>query len=901
MRRVAIGILLLVGLASSGMAQTTGKISGSVTDAATGEPLIGVNVVIEETYLGAASDVDGTFFILNVPPGKYTVKFMLIGYTTKRVEGVSVSVNRTTPLEVTMGATTLDLGEEVVVTADRIAVKKDQTGSIRNVTSDQINVLPIESTGGIVAMQPGVVQGHFRGGRSGETNVMIDGISVNNGLNRGQMVGLDPDAVQEVEVITGTFSAKYGEAMSGVVNMITKEGTNRLHGKYEGYLGNYYTQHGDIFMGLKPSEIDRNRDYKIMLDGPIIKNKLTFFVNGRMQDNNNHLNGVRRFNVWDEPDYSKFLDSTAVDPITGLAPWKQYSGDSAFVPMNWYQALSFTGKLTFKSRNLKMSLMYLYNKSEGQGYSHSRKYKPDGRSRGHNTNNMFTYQLNHILGKKFFYEFKLSYSNSYSGSYVFKNPLDQRYLHDRYSANQSFTGFVTGGQDKGWGETVTDKYLGRLDMTWQATNNHNIIAGAEAVKFKYDRTSSSILNLYRNTGASYFLYAPEVMPDSSVYTDSYKKDPIQFSAWLSDKMEFKEMVVELGVRAEYFDPNTVYPSNYRNPNNLLQKEDQPEWVSTYPEADPKFHLAPRLGFSYQLGETALLRFSYGHFFQYPPHSTMYQNNSYVIAPTNYQSTLGNPQVEPEMTVSYEIGLWQALNRFMDLEVALWYRDIYNLSTVNIVTTYNQVRYGLYGNKDYGNARGLEVKYNAHVANFFAEANYTLQYTRGNADNPTFTFNRAGNSQDPIPTLIPMSWDQRHTLNLTVGYDTDKWGVTVTGWMGSGSAYTWSPIDQNPLNRVYLLPNNSSKPFHNSFDLMARYDVATIYGAKVRLTARVYNLFDHLNENNVNSNTGRTNQAIIRPQDRLGHWSDFSTYEERIYSPSNWSAPRLVKLGLGIFW
>jgi outer membrane receptor protein involved in Fe transport len=180
-------------------------------------------------------------------------------------------------LDATLGVTTLELGEEVVVTANRISVKKDQTGSIRNVTSEEMNILPVESTGGIVALQPGVVQGHFRGGRGGETNTMIDGISVNNGLNRGQMIGLDPDAVQEVEVITGTFSAKYGEAMSGVVNMITKEGGNKLHGKFEGYLGNYLTQHGDIYMGLKPEEIDRNRDYKVMFDGPIIKNRLTFF------------------------------------------------------------------------------------------------------------------------------------------------------------------------------------------------------------------------------------------------------------------------------------------------------------------------------------------------------------------------------------------------------------------------------------------------------------------------------------------------------------------------------------------------------------------------------------------------------------------------------------------------
>lgn len=278
---------------------------------------------------------------------------------------------------------------------------------------------------------------------------------------------------------------------------------------------------------------------------------------------------------------------------------------------------------------------------------------------------------------------------------------------------------------------------------------------------------------------------------------------------------------------------------------------------------------------------------------------MYLNNSYILSPTNYESTIGNPQVEPEKTVNYEIGLWQVLNNYMDLEVALWYKDIYNLSTVNIVTTYNQIRYGLYGNKDYGNAQGLEIKYHTRWANFYSEVNYTLQYTRGNADNPIFTFSRAGSSQDPIPTLISMSWDQRHTLNATVGYNTVDWGATLTSYFGSGSAYTWSPIDQNPLHRVNLYPNNSYKPSHYSLDLRVFYEMPAAMGLKLRWTLYIYNLIDHLNENGVNGNTGRANQAIIRESDLLGHWSDFSTYEDRIYSLTAWSSPRYIKLGLGI--
>ncbi|MDZ7371909.1 MAG: carboxypeptidase-like regulatory domain-containing protein, partial [candidate division KSB1 bacterium] len=147
MGRLVIGLLLVVILTTGLLAQTAGKIAGTVTDAATNEPLVGVNVVIENTYLGAATDIEGKYFILNVPPGTYRVKFMLMGYQSKTVEGVDVSVNRTRTLDVKLQQTTLELGGEVVVTADRITVKKDQTSSIRNVSSEQMSVLPVENTG----------------------------------------------------------------------------------------------------------------------------------------------------------------------------------------------------------------------------------------------------------------------------------------------------------------------------------------------------------------------------------------------------------------------------------------------------------------------------------------------------------------------------------------------------------------------------------------------------------------------------------------------------------------------------------------------------------------------------------------------------------------------------------
>jgi hypothetical protein len=215
----------------------------------------------------------------------------------------------------------------------------------------------------------------------------------------------------------------------------------------------------------------------------------------------------------------------------------------------------------------------------------------------------------------------------------------------------------------------------------------------------------------------------------------------------------------------------------------------------------------------------------------------------------------------------------------------------------VITTYNQIRYGLYSNKDYGNARGLEVKYDLRWGNVTAFLNYTLQYTRGNADNPTFNFSREGENLDPIRILIPMSWDQRHTLNVTVGYHKKNYGATLTAYYNSGTPYTWQPISASILSRINLLPNNAWQPSTYSVDFAGYYTIPLSRWSNIRFELNIYNLFDRLNEVWVNPQTGRAYTAIIRETDIAGHRSDFNEYIDRVQNPSMFSAPRLIKFGI----
>ena len=265
------------------LGQTTGKISGSIIDKTTSESLPGTNIYLEQTSYGTASDGDGRFTIINIPPGKYTLKVDMIGYKSVRLENVNVSVNRTLSLAIEMEQTVIK-GEVVTVEVSRVAQKKDQTGTIKNISGDEINSLPVESVGSVINMQAGVVNGHFRGGRNTEVTYMVDGVQVDEPFGgSGAAVEIQPEAVQDLEVITGTFNAEYGRAMSGVVNLITRDGGPKLEGSVSGahsfYNSNSKDKNGDeIFIGLTP-DLNRSQDIKFTLGGPLQGEKITFFTN----------------------------------------------------------------------------------------------------------------------------------------------------------------------------------------------------------------------------------------------------------------------------------------------------------------------------------------------------------------------------------------------------------------------------------------------------------------------------------------------------------------------------------------------------------------------------------------------------------------------------------------------
>jgi hypothetical protein len=223
-----LALTLVIQLAWGG---NTGKIAGKATDIKTREPLVGVNILVEGTKLGATTDVQGDYYILNVLPGTYTVRASQLGYKQAEATDVRVRVDATTEVTFRLDQTVLEIGQEVVITAQRPLIEKDNTSTRTFIESSEILNRPATVVAEVVSALPsinvenGVLK--VRGGTLNEVSFLIDGTRAWNPMNQDPYTNINLSSIQEMEVITGSYNAEYGEARSGIFNIITKEGSQR--------------------------------------------------------------------------------------------------------------------------------------------------------------------------------------------------------------------------------------------------------------------------------------------------------------------------------------------------------------------------------------------------------------------------------------------------------------------------------------------------------------------------------------------------------------------------------------------------------------------------------------------------------------------------------------------------
>jgi outer membrane receptor for ferrienterochelin and colicin len=227
-------------------AQTRSRIVGTITDSQTGEGLLGANVIVKGTYLGAASDMDGKYFIINVPVGTYELQVSMIGYETQLIKGVVVSVDRISTVDVKLHATTIQ-GKEIVVTAPRDNLHKEVSSTNMVISADQIKETSgIREINAFLEKLPGVsLQNGFltiRGGSADQTGTMINGFAYDNAAVGNAETSVPLSAIDQVSLFSGGYNAEYGNFRSGLINITTKSGTS------DGYHGTFSFSRDDSHM-----------------------------------------------------------------------------------------------------------------------------------------------------------------------------------------------------------------------------------------------------------------------------------------------------------------------------------------------------------------------------------------------------------------------------------------------------------------------------------------------------------------------------------------------------------------------------------------------------------------------------------------------------------------------------
>ncbi|MBI4552427.1 MAG: TonB-dependent receptor [Candidatus Latescibacteria bacterium] len=875
MRRVPffplLPLLCLLGgllVPSLSVAETTGKLAGVIVDQATHDPLPGVSVVVVGTRLGTVSDLKGKFFILNVPVGQYTVEARMIGYTTIRKSAVVVNTDLTTRTDFDLQTTVLDVNEVVTITASRPLIRPDLTASSEVLSSNELLRLPVKDLSGVLLLQNGVVQDgqggiHVRGGRSDELTYYLDGKELNDPLLGGIGTQINLDAIEEMVINRGGFDAQYGDAMSGIVNIITKEGRAGSTGRLRSTVSlqpQYDVQRG----AYRRPAFANGRSVEGTMGGalPRLGESGTFFVSGQRKVGGNDL-----------PHHQSTINTMTGNMVFRVHPLLK---------------VKVSGHVATRRQGI-----YDHRDQNGVSYDFNLDGLPERRDRS----DELSLAVNHTLSPRTFYTarfYRYTAQSKLAPAALFDTHWtawpgysvdDQgRYngtIHDtNYKGGWAYAGLpFTGGADflPIYRRARTTYYGLRVDLSSQVTLRNQVRLGLEGQWYRLAWDEKSF-----------------VQPSPS--GERYHANPVEGALYMQDKIEFSRLIVNAGVRIDYFDTGERFFVNL--PTGQAELINSPT----------KMRLSPRVGLSYPMTAGSLLRFSYGYFFQPPEFRFAYENLRADLSTASPR--VGNPNLNPQKTVAYELGFEQLVTDHLRVSLTGTYKSLSNLTSTTQVR-YPGGTYSIFTNADFGTVRGLEFSLTRRATrNISGTIQYAYSVATGSASDPQEQYNTYTKTGKPSSLReFALAFDQRHTLTAVLSAQTpttwrkgwlsfplNGWGVNLISRYGSGMPYTPTTATGE---RIHSEPNTERLPATLNFDLRLdkRFQVGT---QSCAFFTEVENLFDRRNVINVYANTGSPEDDGYR-QERLSGASPEFAQLRRLLSlnPQHFSPPREVRLGVEV--
>ncbi len=880
----------------------SGKITGVVVDKTTGEPLIGANVMINELKKGASTNSSGEYIIINVRPGLYSVRVSYIGYNSVTKTEVLVITNRTVQVNYELDTQSFEQ-EELVVTAVRPEVVKDLTASEQILNNERLSKSFVRSIPEALETQTGIFQGYYRGATQVEVLYRLDDINLNSGLFSDNYTGLNTSTIQEIAVLTGGYNAEYGNARSAVINVTTKEDATEIHGSviarmrtpgkyhfgrnmfskdnYEwthfdySYWENQSLDENSQFFGENPDELlalwhkqisasDTLRNYTERIEyeteatiyGPIT-NELSFLASGRFVNNVNIFPQVLPYN----PEFNfqgnlKYKIGTKAElKISGLyGGWESaerlatnFNSTESAQESQWYSQMQVTDP--YMRQKYALMGAFLYQWPEKRRWT------------------QISSKLTHFLSNQTFYNISLSFLNdNMDRSDRYGRIPDSLYaLRDD---TQKLVRFLDRGYMHAYDKTNSDVYSIKADITSQVHKNHLVKAGANFTFYEFNQEHFMVE--YKGGGRENFV-------------NIFSGKPYEGAVYIQDKMEFPGLVVNAGIRLDFFNQNRSAPINKFDPLAFQTDTEghNPDEPYGFPGNPPRektelqLAVSPRIGISHPISENAVLHFVYGHFYQRPSWSKMFgfptvsyvENDSAALDQYGDQVTYmeewhgyyGNPKLSYERTIQYELGVDYNISGNLLLDLTGYYKDASREANFSAISgVYPRTHYSnkalMIFNGGYSDVRGIETKLESK---FKGPYNFGVSHDIYWSWAGVVGYSRLyepGADREDVPKGLRYdkgAWSSFHKVKswVSVNYPKD-FGPEIFGikplsdsyaflyfWFRSGDPYTYHPpgaTSTKPNNRnwfnYYQINLKVAKAFH-------------FFGVRTELSLDIYNLLD----------------------------------------------------------
>jgi len=883
-----LGFVLLGPAATSARAQT-GTITGKITDEK-GDPAPFIAVGLNGTQMGAQSNMEGKFTIIKVPVGTYT---MAIRTRSKAApdKQVQVDLNHTTTVDFQVTDKAIAIKGIEVISNAKITIRKKDSSTKQIVTAEDLHSLPVDNYKEAIGLKAGVIsQGgelHFRGGRGDEVLTIVNGIASRNPL-RAEGVDLGLLAVSSSEQVLGGLDAQYGNALSGVINLTTREGGDKFGGEIRYFTDRYgeadksFNNFERLSTGFGGPFLFPKTNYFISFEGTYtdtyLRNTATHqehrFLNfirlGNRQSNSAKLSSKLTFkltpneklnleviknqdligeyqNRWNRAGFVQVRqDSTAPtdgNVSTRYGAWSYFQVDSTYVPVNTAEHLPVNTE-----DYLQTALTWKHTLGVGTIYNLRASRQQWNSSRD-------------VLDRM-----PWEYQQQPNNYYDFTNRVDGAY-------------YVTNGDYPFYERKKTVTWTLNGDFS-KKVGSHNLMTGGDINYNDFGFLRTSFPNVVTGTG----LYGLD--------RDEFRAFNPEGSFFMQDRWEYEGMVLNAGVRYDEFSVG-----------NQISSADVTNRTKT--------QISPRIGVAYPISDRDVMSFFYGRLFQVPDRQFIYVGRLFSA------NSRGNPNLEPETTISYQLGIQHLFSKDIFGQFSVYFKDIFGLlTTVPKEIPGFAITVPTYVNADYASSRGLEftlIKRFSH--GFSGEVNYTYSNSTGTASDPNRALAAAGNLRDQFkPTSEqPLNWDQRQNISATLGLGNEKdWRASFVYQFGTGLPFT--PHDREERRQNPELVNSRRLPSVSTLSMQGERFFRA-WGQSLTLYVQATNLLDAQNITDLApdlfpegpgsvdrrayevyyTETGRAGGAFLT-QDRDGDGREdwFPVHDPRVFAQG-----RTIRVGLGV--